>query len=270
MPDQVEAHTTEADLTAAPETSETITSDPQPEPVPTPEPAPIVPKHVTMPKWLASTTGAAMLFLILGILAMGGALAFQSWRSSEREAHRDRIQEMLVTNMVRMNEQQVIRNIIHEKLEGKVTIDQESRICFEIFEGCRRNGIPYEMFLGLIDQESTWNPNAVSSVGAMGLAQVMLDTAVIIAQRHGEVITLARLKDPVVNVAYGIEVLVSKHAAAVMLSKSSQGDYTMALNNYVGGDPKYILQVMQKAVAYKKRLDSPMAEASIVLNASKN
>ncbi|GHG80527.1 lytic transglycosylase domain-containing protein [Pseudodonghicola xiamenensis] len=44
-------------------------------------------------------------------------------------------------------------------------------------EAARRHNIPEELFLRLVQQESGWNPNAVSHKGALGLAQLMPDTA---------------------------------------------------------------------------------------------
>ncbi len=41
----------------------------------------------------------------------------------------------------------------------------------------QRHQIPEALFLRLIHQESRWNPNAVSPKGAIGLAQLMPDTA---------------------------------------------------------------------------------------------
>ncbi|SLN16965.1 lytic transglycosylase domain-containing protein [Pseudooctadecabacter jejudonensis] len=41
----------------------------------------------------------------------------------------------------------------------------------------RRNNVPEDLFLRLVQQESAWNPNAVSSAGALGLAQLMPTTA---------------------------------------------------------------------------------------------
>lgn len=41
----------------------------------------------------------------------------------------------------------------------------------------RRHDLPEDLFLRLVHQESRWNPDAVSSKGALGLAQLMPDTA---------------------------------------------------------------------------------------------
>jgi len=41
----------------------------------------------------------------------------------------------------------------------------------------RKHGVPEELFLRLIEQESRWNPKAVSHKGAIGLAQLMPGTA---------------------------------------------------------------------------------------------
>nr|WP_149756111.1 transglycosylase SLT domain-containing protein [Roseivivax sediminis] len=41
----------------------------------------------------------------------------------------------------------------------------------------RKHGIPEDLFLRLVQQESGWNPNAKSHKGALGLAQLMPQTA---------------------------------------------------------------------------------------------
>lgn len=44
----------------------------------------------------------------------------------------------------------------------------------------RRHGVPEDLFLRLVQQESNWNPKAVSRKGAIGLAQLMPATARIL------------------------------------------------------------------------------------------
>ncbi len=41
----------------------------------------------------------------------------------------------------------------------------------------RKHGVPADLFLRLVQQESGWNPKAESHAGAIGLAQLMPDTA---------------------------------------------------------------------------------------------
>jgi soluble lytic murein transglycosylase-like protein len=44
-------------------------------------------------------------------------------------------------------------------------------------DAARRHGVPEDLFLRLVRQESGWNPQAVSHKGAIGLAQLMPGTA---------------------------------------------------------------------------------------------
>lgn len=44
----------------------------------------------------------------------------------------------------------------------------------------RRHNVPEDLFLRLVHQESRWNPGAVSHAGALGLAQLMPETAALL------------------------------------------------------------------------------------------
>lgn len=43
-----------------------------------------------------------------------------------------------------------------------------------------RHGVPADLFLRLVNRESGWNPGAVSPKGAVGLAQLMPETALLL------------------------------------------------------------------------------------------
>lgn len=68
----------------------------------------------------------------------------------------------------------------------------------------RRHGIPEDLFLRLVEQESGWNPQAVSPKGAIGLAQLMPDTAKLLG---------ADPTDPMANLDAGARYLAMQFRA---------------------------------------------------------
>ena len=60
------------------------------------------------------------------------------------------------------------------------------------------HGVPSDLFLRLVQQESGWNPNAVSHAGAKGLAQLMPDTARLLG---------VNINDPAQNLSGGARYL---------------------------------------------------------------
>ncbi len=69
-------------------------------------------------------------------------------------------------------------------LESRILPDYEGGYDGPFLEvarsAARRHGIPEDLFLRLVQQESGWNNGAVSSAGALGLAQLMPETADIL------------------------------------------------------------------------------------------
>ncbi|WP_417242737.1 lytic transglycosylase domain-containing protein [Celeribacter sp.] len=82
----------------------------------------------------------------------------------------------------------------------------------------RRHGVPSDLFLRLVQQESGWNPNARSHAGATGLAQLMPGTAQLLG---------VNINDPEQNLSGGARYL------RMMYEKF--GNWRLALAAYNAG-----------------------------------
>jgi soluble lytic murein transglycosylase-like protein len=82
----------------------------------------------------------------------------------------------------------------------------------------RRHNIPEDLFLRLVQQESGWNPRAISHAGARGLAQLMPDTARMLGVNPD---------DPLQNLEGGARYLRMMH--------DRFGDWRLALAAYNAG-----------------------------------
>ena len=82
----------------------------------------------------------------------------------------------------------------------------------------RRHGVPEDLFLRLVRQESGWNPNARSHKGALGLAQLMPGTARLLGVNP---------RDPAQNLDGGARYLAQQYRKF--------GDWRLALAAYNAG-----------------------------------
>lgn len=82
----------------------------------------------------------------------------------------------------------------------------------------RKHGIPENLFLRLVQQESGWNPSARSHKGAMGLAQLMPGTAAKLGVNP---------RDPIQNLEGG--------ARYLRMMYNQFGDWRLALAAYNAG-----------------------------------
>lgn len=82
----------------------------------------------------------------------------------------------------------------------------------------QRHGVPEDLFLRLIQQESAWNPGARSHKGALGLAQLMPATARVLGVDP---------RDPIQNLEGGARYLAAQYRAF--------GDWRLALAAYNAG-----------------------------------
>ena len=95
-----------------------------------------------------------------------------------------------------------------------------------IKEEAKRYGIDPYIAAGLIRQESVFNPNATSRVGARGLMQVMPATGQLVSKRQGGgTITAADLYNPLLNIKLGMNYL------AQVLGQFGRIEYAAAAYN---------------------------------------
>jgi soluble lytic murein transglycosylase len=95
-----------------------------------------------------------------------------------------------------------------------------------IKQEAKRYGLDPYIAAGLIRQESVFNPNAVSRVGARGLMQVMPATGQVISKRQGiGTISAADLHNPTLNIKIGMNYL------AQMLGQFGRIEYAAAAYN---------------------------------------
>lgn len=113
------------------------------------------------------------------------------------------------------------------------------------------NGIPANIFFGLIQQESSWNPGAISKAGAIGLSQVMPTTAPEVG------IDPARLIDPVSNLTAGARYLAKQYKRfgswelALMAYNGGPGTVNKAVNEAKTSDP----EAVSNAIPYEETRD---------------
>jgi soluble lytic murein transglycosylase len=102
-----------------------------------------------------------------------------------------------------------------------------------IKQEARRYGIDPFIAAGLIRQESVFNPNAISRVGARGLMQVMPSTGQLISKRQGNgKVTAGDLHNPALNIKLGMNYL------AQMLGQFGRIEYAAAGYNAGPGRAK--------------------------------
>lgn len=94
-------------------------------------------------------------------------------------------------------------------------------------------GIPEVLISHQIYRESSFNPNAISNAGAVGLMQILPGTAREIAERHG--LTDFPIEDPYVNANLGMAYLTDLYEAAYKMFPDPERAYKLALVGYFAG-----------------------------------
>jgi Transglycosylase SLT domain len=133
----------------------------------------------------------------------------------------------------------------------KLTNDEIYKIAMFVVDYCDQYGVPVNLYLGLLRQESAFNPYAKSETGAMGLSQIVPSTARAIAhQLHVEDYDMYNIQD---NIRFGVYYL---HTLLDTFSNES-----LALQAYNAG-PNFVqrwlhsevMTLPTETVEYEKRI----------------
>jgi soluble lytic murein transglycosylase len=124
------------------------------------------------------------------------------------------IQQLVVTARVDSVRRQSIEKVvtIMDRFNPQMPTDLKYRLASEIYEMSRKyRQLDVELICATITHETghTWNPQAVSPAGAMGLMQILPSTGITLAQEEGIPWTSAEkiLFDPIHNLRLGCRYL---------------------------------------------------------------
>jgi soluble lytic murein transglycosylase len=101
----------------------------------------------------------------------------------------------------------------------------------ELETAARRTGVPPWLLAGLARQESAWNPQARSAAGALGLAQVLPDSAAEVSRELPGFSRTGDILDPTRNLTLG-------GALLARWRRSYNGSWTAALATYNAGEKR--------------------------------
>ena len=124
---------------------------------------------------------------------------------------------------------------MHEAFETAEEQQQARRLTYPlaydrfVWDRSQENSIDPYLVLSLMRQESVYNPNALSRVGARGAMQIMPNTGHRIADLTLNVdYTAADLEDPIASIGYGVTYLAR-------LMQRFDNAYPLAIASYNGG-----------------------------------
>jgi len=172
---------------------------------------------------------------------------------------------------LKSSQQTTLLKIIDEKLGTKATIKTKVLLTQTIISMCDLKKIDLPMVCGLIDVESSWNPEITSEANAKGLMQVLPSTARSYLRLERIDYKENILYDPVINIIVGISYIADLHAAHMEAGFEKEGSYDLSLHSYFWGQSNtamlygrkdsrvntpnmsYPIRVMERAKLYKEK-----------------
>ncbi len=202
--------------------------------------------------WMVSTYGSQPSQLAIDsdpVLAMGFGLVAAGEPAVGRTVIRNRVNAhagspydlLAIARLAEQGDLHDMALVASERLLGSLTSSQRlgaplaieqlsygAPFAEEAFVAAQEHGVPPLLLLALVRRESAFHPEAVSSAGARGLAQIMPATGQDIARALGVPWDPAMLDDPTTSLQFGAYYLGSR-------LRGFDGDIFGALAAYNGG-----------------------------------
>ncbi len=189
---------------------------------------------------------ASMMQAMQALADVGAEGLLRTFALAAAETYTDRDQFVLLTNFLRgLNQPALALRVAKRGLQKNVAVYDIAYPTMSV-PAYRGNGTPPEtaLVLGLTRQESEFDPDAMSSVGARGLMQLMPATAKLTARRHGIGYgDKSDLLTPSVNMQLGmahVSDLLSDLGGSYILSIASYNAGQGRINQWIStyGDPR--------------------------------
>ena len=169
-----------------------------------------------------------LVLFIAGLAIFGYTRVMDSIKKSE---HTNKIvHEMLIKG----NEKTVLLKVVNEKFT-MLTVEEKVRLSETIHAVATVRNVPLNLVLAVGENESQFNPKAISSANAKGWMQILPSTArpYIRAERMNYREDI--LFDPVIAAVIGINILADLHEGHIEAGKAKPEDWTFALHSYCWG-----------------------------------
>jgi hypothetical protein len=175
---------------------------------------------------------ALVLIFVVAFIGCGGFYAYHKVVDGMAEVSRTNV--MVQSMIVKGNSKTSLTKLVHDKFPC-LSIEEQIRLTEIIYNLCEIRNVPINLIMGLGEDESGFNPKAVSSCGAKGWLQVLPGTARPYIRSEKLNYSETCLFDPVTCAIVSINLIADMHEGHMEAGQEKPGDFTVTLHSYLWG-----------------------------------
>ena len=199
-------------------------------------------------------------FVIAAGIIGGFVYIYQRLETNNRQ------QKFILESLKRADKRSILQQVIFNKMNKTTDISTVIALSDRIYDMCQLRKIPISLICGMIETESNWNPNIVSSLDARGLIQILPATARTYCQAMGIEYSDKVLFNPIINVTIGINYIYNNHLQFMELNVETENNFTFSVSGFFWGKESVVTLVGKKD---EKMLAPNFAYYRRVMNAAK-